>query len=105
MFLPSGMIDRGLAAHRGIDLRQQRGRDLDEGHAALVAGGGKAAHVADHPAAERDQGGRLRSQRSPSSMSKIRLRVSQSLWASPSGSTTALVRTPPPRDRLRRRSR
>jgi hypothetical protein len=56
--LAERVVDRGLAAHRGVDLRQQRGRHLDEGHAALVAGRGEAAHVAHHAAAERDQGGR-----------------------------------------------
>ena len=51
------MIDAGLAADGGIHLRQQRGGHLHEGDAALVAGGGKAGHVADHAAAERDDAG------------------------------------------------
>ena len=48
-------IDAGLAADRGIDLRQQRCGNLDETHAPPQAGGGKAGEVADHAAAERDQ--------------------------------------------------
>ena len=55
--LAQRVVDAGLAADRGIDLRQQRGRHLHEGHAAHVAGGGEAGHVADHAAAQRDQRG------------------------------------------------
>ena len=55
--LAERVVDRGLAAHRRIDLRQQRRRHLHEGHAAHVAGGGKAGDVADHAAAEREQHG------------------------------------------------
>ena len=51
------VIDGGFAAHRGIHLRQQGGGNLDERRAALVAGGGKAGHVANHPAAQRNQRG------------------------------------------------
>jgi hypothetical protein len=36
--LAERMIDRCLAAHRRINLRQQSRRDLDEGHAALKTG-------------------------------------------------------------------
>jgi hypothetical protein len=36
---------------------KQRGGDLDEGHAALVARRGEAGHVADHAAAQSDQRG------------------------------------------------
>ena len=50
--LAAGVIDRGLAAHRGVDLRQQRGRHLHEIDAALVAGRDEAGQVADHAAAE-----------------------------------------------------
>ena len=52
--LAERMIDGGLAADRGIHLGQQRRRNLDEGHAALIAGRREASHVADHPAAESD---------------------------------------------------
>ncbi len=55
--LAERMVDPGLAAHRRIDLRQQRGGNLDEGHAALVARRREPGHVADHPAAQRDQRG------------------------------------------------
>jgi len=53
--LAQRVIDRGLAADRGIDLRQQRGRHLHEVDAALVDRGREAGEVADHPAAERHQ--------------------------------------------------
>ena len=47
-------IDPGLAADRGIDLRQQRGRHLHDVEAAAQDRGGKAREIADHAAAERD---------------------------------------------------
>ena len=47
-------VDAGLAADRGIDLRQQRGRDLHEVHAAASDRGGKAGEVADDAAAKRE---------------------------------------------------
>ena len=47
-------IDRGLAADRGIDLRQQRGRHLHKVEAAPDDGGGKSGEIADHSAAQRD---------------------------------------------------
>ena len=47
-------VDRGLAADRGIDLRQQRGRHLHVVDAAAHGRGGKAGQIADHAAAERD---------------------------------------------------
>ena len=49
------MVDAGLAAHRRIHLRQQRGRNLDEGHAAQIGRGRVAGDVADDAAAQRDQ--------------------------------------------------
>ena len=49
------MVDGGFAADRRIDLRQQRGGHLHKRHAAHIAGGGKAGHVANHPAAQRKQ--------------------------------------------------
>ncbi|MNF88520.1 hypothetical protein D3C84_710170 [compost metagenome] len=51
------MIDPGLAAHRGVDLRQQSGWNLDEIDATLVTGGGKTGHVANHAATEGDHRG------------------------------------------------
>src|SRR6185437_878347 len=47
-------IDACLAADRGVDLRQQRGRHLHEVDAASDARSGKAGEVADDAAAERD---------------------------------------------------
>ncbi|MNS87181.1 hypothetical protein D3C72_1211150 [compost metagenome] len=55
--LAERVVDAGLAAHRRIHLRQQRGRHLDERHPAHIAGGGKPGHVAHHPAAQRHQRG------------------------------------------------
>ena len=85
MFFALRMIDRGLAADRGIHLREQRRRNLDVVDAALIAGSGETGHVADDAAAERDHGGvavetridqvRRRSSRSSSSV----------LYCSPSG--------------------
>ena len=51
--LAGGMVHACLAADRGVDLREQRGRQLDEIDTALVAGGGEPGHVADHAPAER----------------------------------------------------
>ena len=51
--LAGGMVHAGLAADRGVDLREQRGRQLDEIDTALVTGGGEPGHVADHAPAER----------------------------------------------------
>ena len=47
-------VDAGLAADRGVDLRQQRGRHLHEIKPAPHAGRGKAGEIADHAAAQRD---------------------------------------------------
>ena len=46
------VVDPGLAADRGVDLRQQCGRHLHKRHTAHVAGRGKASHVAHHAAAK-----------------------------------------------------
>ena len=48
------VVDAGFAAHRGIDLRQQGGRDLQAGDTALVGGGGETRDVAGDAAAEGD---------------------------------------------------
>ena len=47
-------VDRGLAADAGIDLREQRRRDLHQPYAAPQRGGAEAGEIADHAAAERD---------------------------------------------------
>ena len=49
-----GQINAGLAANRGIHLREQRGRDLAQRHTAQEGRRGKAGDVADNTAAERD---------------------------------------------------
>ena len=50
------VINAGFSANRGIDLRQQRRRHLDEIYAAHVAGGGETGDVANNAAAERNHG-------------------------------------------------
>ena len=55
--LAAGMVDRRLAANGGIHLREQRGRHLDEWHAALVSCSGKTGEITDHAAPQRDDGG------------------------------------------------
>ena len=52
--LAVGGIDRGLAADRGIDLRQQRGRHLHIIESAPHRGRREAGEIADDAAAERD---------------------------------------------------
>ena len=47
-------IDRRLAADRGVDLRQKRRRNLYEPDPAQVGRRGKASHISDHAAAERN---------------------------------------------------
>jgi len=53
---PSRAVDAGLAAHRRIDHRQQRGRYLHEAHAAHPARGDIAGEIAADAAAEGDDG-------------------------------------------------
>ena len=55
--LGPGMIDGGLAADRGVDLGQDRGRQRDEVHPAHVGGGDESGHVADRPTTETEDGG------------------------------------------------
>ena len=50
-------VDRGLAADRGVDHRQQCRRQLHAVDAAHPAGRGEAGQIADHATAERDHGG------------------------------------------------
>ena len=57
MFFAERMVDRGLAAHRRVDLREQGRRNLDERDAALIDGGGEARDVAHNAAAQRDDCG------------------------------------------------
>ena len=52
--LAVGGIDRGLAADRGIDLRQQRGRNLHVIEAAPHYRRGEAGKIADDATAERN---------------------------------------------------
>ncbi len=52
--LALGEVHRGLAADRGVDLREQRGGGLHDGDAAVVDRGRESGGVADHAAAERD---------------------------------------------------
>ena len=52
IFAMSG-IDPGLAADRGIDLRQQAGGDLDKARAAPQACGDESGEIADDAAAQR----------------------------------------------------
>ena len=47
-----GMVDTRFTAYRGIDLRQKCGRYLQESHAPLITGGGKAGDIADDPSAQ-----------------------------------------------------
>ena len=53
--LAPACIDRGLAADGAVHLRQQRGGDLHEVHAAQEDAGGKAGEIADDAAAQRNQ--------------------------------------------------
>ena len=48
-------VDAGLAADRGVDLREERGRNLDVADAAHVDGGEEAGDVADDAATEGEE--------------------------------------------------
>jgi len=50
-----GKIDAGLAAHGGIDLRDERGGDLNERDAAKTGGGDEAGDVTDDASADGDE--------------------------------------------------
>ena len=52
--LARARIDRGLAADRAVDLRQQRRRDLDERAPPAKDRGGEPGQIADDAAAERN---------------------------------------------------
>ena len=47
-------INTGFAANRSIDHRQERGRNLDKGCATQIGGCGKAGHVANDAATQRN---------------------------------------------------
>ena len=81
----------GLAADRGIDLRQQRGRHLHEVDAALIAGGGETGQVADHAAAER-QHQRIAPETIGDQHVEYAAGVASVLYCSPSGSMTSTMR-------------
>ena len=51
--LAARVVDAGLAAHGGVDLRQQAGGHLHEVNAALEAGGRKAGQITHHATAQR----------------------------------------------------
>src|SRR6266581_705598 len=53
--LSERVIDRGLAADRRIHLSEQRGWDLNEGHAALIGGGGESRQIPDDPTPQGDE--------------------------------------------------
>ena len=53
-FLPGAEVDAGLAADGRVDLGEQRGRDLEDGDAAVPGGGEEPGEVADHAPADGD---------------------------------------------------
>src|SRR6266853_725090 len=55
--LPERVIDRGLATDRRIHLSEQRGRDLNEGDAALIGSGGESRQIPDYPTPQGDERG------------------------------------------------
>ena len=52
--LAQGMIDAGLAADRGVDLREKRGRHLDERDAPQENRSGESGEIAHHAATQCD---------------------------------------------------
>ena len=52
--LARGVVDADFSADRAVDLREERRRDLDDGHAAEVGGRGESGDVADDPSAHGD---------------------------------------------------
>ena len=73
-------IDRGLAADRGIDLRQQRGRHLDVIDAAAHHRRRKPGKIADHAAAERHHDDR-RARSAPRAARRRRARTGETFAA------------------------
>ncbi len=50
--LAGAQIDCGFAAHTGVHLRKQAGRNLPERYASLIGGSGEAAEIANHAATQ-----------------------------------------------------
>ena len=53
--LDTGVIEARLASGRSVHHGEERGGDIDMGHAALVGGGSEAAEVADNASADADE--------------------------------------------------
>jgi hypothetical protein len=53
--LPAGQVDGRLAAHRAVDLREQRGRYLHQGDAAHVQRRRETSEIAHDAAADRHE--------------------------------------------------
>ena len=92
--LAARMVDAGLAADRGVDLRQQRGRAPALGDAALIAGRGEAGDVARPRRRPSASTAASRSSCRPTRASNTRAEVSRVLCCSPSGSTHSAIRRP-----------
>ena len=88
------MVDARLAADRRIDLRQQRGRQLDVVDAALIAGGGEAGHVTDDAAAQRDDCSRRDARARRRARRRCDSTPASVLYCSPSGRASVVVRRP-----------
>ena len=50
-------IYAGFSANGAVDLRDERGGNVDEAHAAKIAGGDKSGDVTDHASAKGDDYG------------------------------------------------
>ena len=55
--LAKRMVDTRLAANRRVNLRQQRGRNLNKWHATQICGGGEPRQITDNSTTKRDNGG------------------------------------------------
>ena len=89
--LAAGMIDAGLAADRGVHLREQRRRHLHIADAALVAGGRKAAMSPTTPPPSASTVA-SRFNFLPTSASNTQPAVCRVLCCSPSGSMHSAIR-------------
>ena len=92
-------VDPGLAADRGIHLRQQRGRDLHERQAAQGRRRGEPRQIADHAAAQRDDRGAPLDPRLQQLVDDVERRCPCSCDASPPVTTIELARRSPSRAR------